>query len=251
VGTQAVLTRTADADTPALLAQMIAYVSGGVANIGCGIGIGLTAAGIVIGTTALVPFVIPQGTTATETARALAAEAAIAAALATDIAAVQASLITAATLIFANVGAAEASALANGAYFYIPSAAAGGALDLYIKVSGVASTFVVTIPSLNSALNAPSLLQHAGEVTMAPSLGTPSGIQYAAAAVAAYTLTLPAAAPDGAICGFTCTQAILAFTVAAADGATIYAAPAALFAAQPVRFEKKTAGLAGWYPTSR
>jgi hypothetical protein len=124
------------------------------------------------------------------------------------------------------------------------------ALDLYQKNSSSSSTFIATIPSLSSALNTPSVLQYSGQNSMSLSLSEPFGTQYSSTAHATYSLTLPGSAPDGALAGFVCTQAILALTVAAADSATVYGAPSATLANQPVRFEKK-ASPAGWYPTSR
>jgi len=168
-----------------------------------------------------------------------------------QIAGLMAALASANTQIFASTTAAQSSSLANGAFYYVaPSASAGGAMDLYQKNSASSSTFIATLTSLSAALNTPSLLQHASETALTLTLSQPFGTQYASTAYSAYALNLPAAAPDGALAGFVCNQAILALTVANSDSTTIYGAPAATLANQPVRFEKK-ASPAGWYPTSR
>jgi len=69
-----------------------------------------------------------------------------------EVSALLASLANVSTLIFASTAAAQASGtLANGAYYYVaPSAYATGALDLYKKNSGSSSTFVATLPGLNT-----------------------------------------------------------------------------------------------------
>jgi hypothetical protein len=167
-----------------------------------------------------------------------------------QIAGLMAALANVGTQIFATTTAAQSSSLANGSYYYIVSQSAGGALDLYLKNSSSSSTFIATLPSLSSALNTPSKLQNAGETMLTLSLALPFGTQYASGTVSTYTLNLPSSAPDGALVGFVCNQAILALTVADSDSTTIYGAPAATLANQPVRFEKKSSP-AGWYPTSR
>jgi hypothetical protein len=69
-----------------------------------------------------------------------------------EVSALLASLANVSTLIFASTAAAQASGtLANGAYYYVaPSAYATGALDLYKKNSSSSSTFVATLPGLNT-----------------------------------------------------------------------------------------------------
>lgn len=69
-----ILTRTTDADTPALLGGMAAFVNGGTTNIGNTYAIQLPAASITIGTTALTPVLIggPGGVAAEASARAAA-----------------------------------------------------------------------------------------------------------------------------------------------------------------------------------
>jgi hypothetical protein len=170
--------------------------------------------------------------------------------MAAQIAGLMASLANAGTPIFANTTAAQASILANGSYYYTISQSAGGALDLYLKNSGASSSLLATLPSLSSALNTPSSLQSASQTAMTLSLSEPFGTQYASTAYPTYTLNLPGSAPDGTLAGFVCNQAILALTVSDSDSTTIYGAPAATLANQPVRFEKKSSP-AGWYPTSR
>ncbi len=168
-----------------------------------------------------------------------------------ELAGLMAALANVGAPIFATTAAAQSSSLANNAFYYIaPSGASGGALDLYQKISGSASTFIATLPSLSSALNTPSKLQNSGETAFTLNLALPFGTQYASGTLASYTLNLPGSAPDGALAGFICNQAILALTVADPNSTTIYGAPAATLANQPVRFEKK-ASPAGWYPTSR
>jgi hypothetical protein len=167
-----------------------------------------------------------------------------------QIAGLTAALANANAQIFASESAAQSSSLANGSYYYIVSQSAGGALDLYLKNSGSSSTFIATLPSLSAALNTPSRLQNLGETVLNLSLALPFGTQYASGTLSTFTLNLPSSAPDGTLVGFVCNQAILALSVADSDATTIYGAPAATLANQPVRFEKK-ASPAGWYPTSR
>ncbi len=168
-----------------------------------------------------------------------------------QIAGLMAALANTSAPIFPTATAAQVSSLANNAFFYVaPSGTSGGALDLYQKISGSSSTFIATLPSLSAALNAPSVLQSASQTAMTLSLSEPFGTQYASTTYSAYTLNLPSPAPDGTLAGFVCNQAILALTVADTDSTTIYGAPAATLANQPVRFEKKSSP-AGWYPTSR
>lgn len=168
-----------------------------------------------------------------------------------QIAGLTGALANAGAQIFASITAAQASSLINGAFYYVaPSANTGGALDLYQKISGSSSAFIATLPALSYALNTPSFLQHSGETSMALSLSQPSGIQYASTVLASYALQLPGGAPDGTVCGFVCSQAILALTVNAADSATVYGAAAATIGNQPVHFEYKASPPA-WYPTSR
>lgn len=100
---------------------------------------------------------VGAGNISAETARAEAAEAVLLADINAETtraegveAALQTSLVSANIGIYASTSAAQSSPLANGAYYFIPSAH-GGALDLYLKNSSASSTFVATLASVNQS----------------------------------------------------------------------------------------------------
>lgn len=121
-------------------------------------------------------------------AQTLATLASQIAAIDTEITALQTSLAMAGTSVFASVAAAQASgSLANGAYFYVPSATSGGALDFYLKNSSTSSTFIATIPALGNGLLpifTPQMYANAANV---PNTGGDSSAAINAAITAANT----------------------------------------------------------------